>query len=340
MEEKENNLAEEELDTLEEMEQEQEQNTTELLDLVKSKKVDKLRDFVSEHSPIDIAYMLNELEDDIDIVFLFKAVQNDITAEIFSYLDHEQKEKIVKAFSSKEVRDLIDKMATDDLVDFVEELPSNLVNKVISNASQEDRKEINAFLNYKEDSAGSIMTTEYVEIKEHITCKEALKRIKSVGKEAETIYTTFVVDSSRKLVGALYLDDLIFADDKTLVDDIMNDDYISVSVDVDQENVALLMKKYDITTIPVVNKDDRLLGIITIDDIMDVIEQEQTEDLQKMAATTPIEGDYSKTNVFKLAWARVPWLLFLMLSATLTGIILTGTSSINLIHPDAYGYRR
>ena len=123
MEEKENNLAEEELDTLEEMEQEQEQNTTELLDLVKSKKVDKLRDFVSEHSPIDIAYMLNELEDDIDIVFLFKAVQNDITAEIFSYLDHEQKEKIVKAFSSKEVRDLIDKMATDDLVDFVEELP-------------------------------------------------------------------------------------------------------------------------------------------------------------------------------------------------------------------------
>ena len=322
MEEKENNLAEEELDTLEEMEQEQEQNTTELLDLVKSKKVDKLRDFVSEHSPIDIAYMLNELEDDIDIVFLFKAVQNDITAEIFSYLDHEQKEKIVKAFSSKEVRDLIDKMATDDLVDFVEELPSNLVNKVISNASQEDRKEINAFLNYKEDSAGSIMTTEYVEIKEHITCKEALKRIKSVGKEAETIYTTFVVDSSRKLVGALYLDDLIFADDKTLVDDIMNDDYISVSVDVDQENVALLMKKYDITTIPVVNKDDRLLGIITIDDIMDVIEQEQTEDLQKMAATTPIEGDYSKTSVFKLAWARVPWLLFLMLSATLTGIIL------------------
>ena len=301
MEEKENNLAEEELDTLEEMEQEQEQNTTELLDLVKSKKVDKLRDFVSEHSPIDIAYMLNELEDDIDIVFLFKAVQNDITAEIFSYLDHEQKEKIVKAFSSKEVRDLIDKMATDDLVDFVEELPSNLVNKVISNASQEDRKEINAFLNYKEDSAGSIMTTEYVEIKEHITCKEALKRIKSVGKEAETIYTTFVVDSSRKLVGALYLDDLIFADDKTLVDDIMNDDYISVSVDVDQENVALLMKKYDITTIPVVNKDDRLLGIITIDDIMDVIEQEQTEDLQKMAATTPIEGEYSKTSVFKLA---------------------------------------
>ena len=188
--------------------------------------------------------------------------------------------------------------------------------------SQEDRKEINAFLNYKEDSAGSIMTTEYVEIKEHITCKEALKRIKTVGKEAETIYTTFVVDSSRKLVGALYLDDLIFADDKTLVDDIMNDDYISVSVDVDQENVALLMKKYDITTIPVVNKDDRLLGIITIDDIMDVIEQEQTEDLQKMAATTPIEGDYSKTSVFKLAWARVPWLLFLMLSATLTGIIL------------------
>ncbi len=312
----------EEFNPIQQRQEEQEQDKEELIQLIKSKQVDKLREFVKDHSPIDIAFYINDFEDEIDVVFLFKVIKSEYSAEIFSYLDQDQKEKIVLAFSNKEIQQLIDEIATDDLVDFVEELPSNLVSKVIQNASPDDRKEINSFLNYKEDTAGSIMTTEYVELKENITCKTALKRIKEVGKDAETIYTTFIIDSSRKLIGALYLDDLIFADEKATVNEIMNEDYIFVEADHDQEDIARLMKKYDITVIPVVNKENRMLGIITVDDIMDVIEQEQTEDLQKMAAVTPTDGDYLKTSCFKLAKARIPWLLFLMLSATLTGLIL------------------
>ena len=323
-----NESEEEEEDLVQKHIEEDEEDAKVLLSLLKENidlptKTNKIRAFVEDHLPIDIAYMINDFEDDIDFVFLFKMVPTDVSAEIFSYLEKEQQHKIVSAFTNKQVHELMAELATDDVVDFVEELPSNLVTKVLQAATPEERKELNAFLNYKEDSAGSIMTTDYVEIKENLTCKEAYKHLKKVGPEAETISTTFVVDSSRKLIGALYLDDLIFANDKTPVTEIMNDEFIYVGVDTDQEVVARMMKKYDVTVIPVVNTENRILGIITIDDIMDVIEEEQTEDLQKMAAVTPIEGDYLKTSCFKLAKSRIPWLLFLMLSATLTGLILS-----------------
>lgn len=294
----------------------------ELLNLIHSKKALALRDFISTKDPIDIAYLVNDIEDDADVVYLFKAVPNQYTADIFSYLNSDQQAKIVRAFSSKEVQSFIASMPNDDLADFVEELPSNLINKVLQSTSPDDRKAINSLLNYKDDSAGSIMTTEYVSIKNIATCGEALGKIKATGREAETIVTTFVVDSSRRLVGALSLEDLVFAEATSKVEDIMDADCISVVADTDQEDVASLMKKYDLTVIPVIDKEQRMLGIITIDDIMDVIESEQTEDLAKMAAMTPVEGDYLKTPVIKLAWARVPWLALLLIADTFTELLI------------------
>ncbi len=291
---------------------------------IKKKDFNSLRAFVANHDPIDVAYLINDMEDEADVVYLFKTVPNSYTADIFSYLDSDQQAKIVKAFTSKEVQAIISKMSNDDIADFVEELPSNLVGKVLSNTSPDDRKEINALLNYKNDTAGSIMTTEYVSIKDRCSCSEALAKIKQNGREAETISTTYVVDSTRKLVGALSLDDLIFADTSDQVDKIMDNDCISVVADTDQEDVAELMKKYDLTVIPVIDKEQRMLGIITIDDIMDVIEDEQTEDLAKMAAINPDDdnSDYLKAPVWTLSKARIPWLLFLMISDTFTELII------------------
>jgi len=295
-----------------------------LISLIEDKKALKLREFVASHDPIDIAYLINDMTEESDVVYLFKTVPNQYTADIFSYLDPDQQEKIVKAFTNKEVQSLISSMANDDIADFVEELPSNLVSKVLSNTSPDDRKEINSLLNYKEDTAGSIMTSEYVSIKDKCSAKEAIDKIKQFGKEAETISTTFVVDQTRKLVGALSLDDLIFADETVQVDSIMDNDCVSVVADTDQEDVAKLMKKYDLTVIPVIDKEQRMLGIITIDDILDVIENEQNEDLARMAAINPddFQADYLKTNVWKLSKARIPWLLFLMISDTFTELII------------------
>lgn len=301
---------------------EDKKNLDQLTDLIHSKNYPGLRDFVANKDPIDIAYLINDLPDDVDAVVIFKSVPNKYTAEIFSYLDPDEQQKIVNAFSNKEVQTLIATMANDDIADFVEELPSNLVSKVISSTSPDDRKEINSLLNYKEDTAGSIMTTEYVSIKDGTTASEALKIIRSVGREAETITTTFVVDKTRKLIGSLSLDDLVFAEGNTKVNKLMDDDCISCLAETDQEDVASLMKKYDLTVIPVIDKEQRMLGIITIDDVMDVIESEQTEDLAKMAAMTPVEGDYLKTSVMKLAWARVPWLALLLIADTFTELLI------------------
>lgn len=324
------------LDVVTTLEQDQEADIKDLdvlTDLIHSKNISEVRKFVSDRSPIDVAYLVNDMKSETDVVFLFKAVSNEYMADVFSYLDTDQQKNIVAAFSNKEVQGLINTMGNDDLVDFVEEMPSNLVSKIIQNASPDDRKQINALLNYKEDSAGSIMTTEYVEVKNGIKAKDAIKLIRQVGKEAETISTVFVVDARRVLVGALHLEDLVFSKESQGIDKIMDDDCVSVTANTDQEDVASLMKKYDLTVIPVVNKEHRMLGIITVDDIMDVMESEQTEDLQKMAAVTPVEGDYMKTDCFKLAKSRIPWLLVLMIADTFTGLIISSFEDLILIVP-------
>ncbi len=292
-------------------------------ELIEKKDIAGLKAFVLDKDPIDIAYILNDLNDDQQLVYFFKVIPSDFSAQVFSYLNQDEQEEIVRAFSNRDVQKFISEMPNDDLADFVEELPSNLVSKVLQQTSPDDRKAINALLNYKEDTAGSIMTTEYVSIKQGLDAQSALAQIRKVGKEAETIVTTFVIDSSRKLIGALSLEDLVFAESDTKVDSIMDDSCISVIADTDQEEVASVMKKYDLSVIPVVDKEQRMLGIVTVDDIMDVMEDEQTEDIAHMAGVVPTEADdYLKTSPFKLARSRIPWLVFLLLCDTLSCFIL------------------
>lgn len=306
-------------------------------ELSAKKDIGGLRALVEDHSPIVIADAISSMEDTKenrrDVLLLFKTIQNSYTAEIFSYLEQEQQEKIVEACSEADIQNLFSELATDDLVDFVEELPSNLVRKVLGAADQANRDYINRFLHFNEDSAGSIMTSEYVEIKETATAGEALAQIKRIGPKAETVATTFVIDDSRKLIGTLSLEELVFADEATPVTELMSTDFSEVYTGTDQEEVARLFKKYDLAVLPVVNTEDRLVGIITFDDVMDVIEEENTEDLQKMAAITPIETPYLKTGVFKIARSRVIWLLVLMLSATLTGLIINRFEALMLVVP-------
>lgn len=307
----------------EEDEKEDEATLDRIGELIEKKDVAGLRSFVLDKDPIDIAYILNDMNDDQQLVYFFKVIPSDFSAQVFSYLNQDEQEEIIRAFSNKDVQKFISEMPNDDLADFVEELPSNLVSKVLQQTSPDDRKAINALLNYKEDTAGSIMTTEYVSIKQGLDAQSALAQIRKVGKEAETIVTTFVIDPSRKLVGALSLEDLVFAQSDTKVDTIMDDSCISVIADTDQEEVASVMKKYDLNVIPVVDKEQRMLGIITVDDIMDVMEDEQTEDIAHMAGVVPTQADdYLKTSPFKLARSRIPWLVFLLLCDTLSCFIL------------------
>ena len=287
-----------------------EQLLAEIRSLIAKKDFTSLRSLVEDHSPIVVADAIklmdyDQAEDKRDVILLFKTIQNEYTAEIFSYLDQDQQQTIVEAFSEADIQNLIRDMSTDDLIDFVD----------------------------NDDSAGSIMTSEYVEIKKTATAKEALDKIKSIGKGAETVATTFVVDESRKLIGTLSLEELVFAKDDTPITEIMNTDYTEVYTNTDQEEVARIFKKYDIPVLPVVNTEGRLLGIITFDDVMDVTEEENTEDLQKMAAITPVDTPYLKTGVFKLAKSRVVWLLVLMLSATLTGLLLNNFESLLMVVP-------
>jgi len=301
--------------------------------LIDTKNINDLKVFVEDQKPVDIAYLINDMKSEKDIVFFFKTLPSDITAEIFSYLDADQQEKIVKAFTNKEVQEIIEKMAIDDIVDFVEELPSNLVEKVIKATSPEDRNIVNSLLNYKDDTAGSIMTTEYVTLRSELTAREAIKRIRKVGKDAETISTLFIIDSTRKLIGVLYLSDLIFAPENQKITDIMNDDFLSVYSETDQEDVAKLIKKYDISVVPVVDKEHRIIGIITIDDIIDVIESENTEDISKLAGVSPIETNYMKTSPWIIAKGRIPWLMILLFSGTFTGLILSSFENALAVLP-------
>lgn len=298
--------------------------------LIREKQIPELRLLISEAEPIDAATALEEL-DDKSILFLFKTVQSEYTAEIFSYLSHETQQKLAETLTNSEVLSLVDELSTDDLVDFVEELPANLVKKVLQatdKADAEKRRNVNAFLKFEKDSAGSIMTTEFVEIRQGCSAAEALARIRSVGREAETIATTFVIDASRRLVGTLELDELIFADPQQNIDDLADGDFIWVNTSIDQEVVAELFKRYDLAVMPVVNSGGRLVGIITVDDVIDVMEEETTEDMQKMAGTKPIETPYLATSVWRIARSRVVWLLVLMISATLTGLIINQFEAI------------
>jgi magnesium transporter len=308
-------------------------NPQTLLDSIKKRDVLTVRHYFEELNSTNIAGYLNKIEDPADILFIFKTVPSNYTGEVFSYLDNTVQEKIVNSLTSDEINLVLENVNNDDVVSFLEEMPSNLVKKILSSASKEMRNDINHLLNYDDNSTGSIMTTEFVELKEKDSVEEAMRKIRKFGKKAETISNLFVVDASRKLVGTIRLKELIFADSSDLVENIMESDFASVMTTDDQEKAANTFKKYDLNALPVVTHDERLVGIITADDIIDIIDQEATEDMQKMAAVVPLDDEYLKSGVFNLASKRLVWLFVLMISATLTSFILNSFEATLAIIP-------
>ena len=291
--------------------------------LVQEKKYAELRAQFNDMAYADIAEFIMSLDDEKTLVTVFRILSKDISADVFSYLDADSQETIVRMITDKEIERLMDDLYVDDAVDFLEEVPANVVRRVLANTDKETREIINRFLEYPDNSAGSSMTIEMVELHDRLTVGEAIKSIRRTGVDKETIYTCYVIDDKRKLVGTIPLRRLILNDEDVPLTEIMSDEeqLIYVSTMDDQEEVASIAKKYDV---PVVDKEQRLVGIITIDDIVDIIDEEATEDFEKMALLRPSEDEYLKTNVFTLAKNRIVWLLVLMVSATFTGQIIEG----------------
>ena len=298
-----------------------EKNKSTLDSLLAAGKNSELRGALMMLNVVDIAEYMTTLETD-KMLRLYRLLPKDISADVFAYMDDEQRRKLIESIGDREVGALVDDMFVDDAVDFLEEMPAGLVRRVLANVSEDQRKVINRILSYPDNSAGSIMTTEYCEFHEGITAREAMKELKRTGIDKETIYTLYVLDAQRKLIGILPLRKLILADQDTPIEQLMDPNFVCVGTLDDQEAVAEVVRKYDLTNVPVVDKEGRMVGIITADDIMDVIQDEATEDIEKMAALLPSENEYMKTNVFTLAKNRLPWLLFLMVSGIFTGLII------------------
>jgi magnesium transporter len=274
-------------------------------------------------APVEAAELLGDLvENPTEGLIIFRLLPKDFSAEVFAFLEPDQQENVATAVSDEELMELVDELAFDDKIDFIEEMPANLVTKILSYTESKERKLVNQFLNYPEDSAGSLMTIEYVELREDMTVKQALAHVRAIGENMETIYTLFVKGANRKLVGVLSLRELVVASDDTLIKDISSDNVVFVYTTDDQEEVADLFKRYDFITVPVVDNEQRLVGIITVDDILDVVDVENTEDFHKMAGILPTEEEYGKTSIFREAKSRFLWLLILMLGATFTGSII------------------
>ncbi len=282
----------------------------------------ELRGALNMLNEVDIAEYLETLDNE-RVLVVFRLLPKDISAEVFSYMDNDQRTRIMEAMDDAEAMRLIDDMFIDDAVDFLEELPAGVVKRMLQGCDEKKRQLINQFLRYPENSAGSIMTIEYMEFHLGTTVGQAMAEIRRTGVDKETINTLYILDESRKLLGTVGLRKLLLASDDKQVEELMNTQVISVHTTDDQEVVADTVRKYDLLSIPVVDHEDRLVGIITVDDIVDVIEEENTEDFEKMAAMLPSDNEYLKTSVFTLAKNRLPWLLILMISATFTGMIIT-----------------
>ncbi len=287
----------------------------------------ELRGAMMMLNEVDIAQYMETLDRD-KLLLVFRILPKDISADVFSYMSNEQKQTLIESIGDNEIRSLIDDMFLDDAVDFLEELPAGVVKRVLQNADPEKRNLINQFLRYPENSAGSLMTIEYLEFRGEDTVRQAMDIIRREGLDKETIYTLYIIDEGRHLIGTLPLRKMILASEDTVLSNIMDRNPVSVHTTDDQEKVAELVRHYDLYAIPVVDKEDRLVGIITADDIMDVIEEETTEDFEKMAALTPSDDEYLKTPVFKLALNRIPWLLLMAVIAIFTGMIITSYEDV------------
>ena len=299
----------------------------EVLELLNTKQYTKLRQYLAELNDADIAGLLEELEEE-EMLKVFRILPKDLAADVFSYLDMDNQQKIITSLSDKEATNIINTLMADDAADLLEEMPANIVKNLLTNASPDVRRDINHLLRYPEDSAGSIMTVEYVDLKENLTVNQAIERIRKVGLDSETINICYVLDAQRRLVGTVALRYLLLMDGDEIIGDIMHENVISINTLMDQEEVARQFKKYDFTAMPVVDNENRLVGIITVDDIVDVIDEETTEDMEKMAAVLPSDEEYLKTPVTKLARNRIVWLCVLMISGTLSSAIISGYDAI------------
>ena len=287
----------------------------------------ELRGALMVQNPVDIAAFLEGLDRE-KMLLLFRVLPKDISADVFSYMSADARQTLIESIGDNEIRSLISDMFLDDTVDFLEELPANVVKRVLQNTDAQTRNLLNTFLQYPENSAGSIMTIEYMEAHTGDTAARTMAEIKRVGIDKETIYTIYVIDRERHLCGSLALRKLILAADDAPIESIMTENPVSVTTTDDQEKVAALVRKYDLLAIPVVDKESRLVGIVTADDVMDVIQAENTEDFEKMAALTPSEDSYLHTSPIKLALNRIPWLLLLSIAAIFTGMIITNFENL------------
>ncbi|MCI8521224.1 MAG: magnesium transporter [Clostridia bacterium] len=293
--------------------------------LLKEKRFSEVKRIVSLENPADLAALFVELfgedfEEKSEFIILFRLLPKDIAAEVFAYMDGDMRRHLIEMFTDKELREILDELFIDDTVDLIEELPANVVSRILKNSSTGERKAINEILRYPRDSAGSIMTIEYVSLHKDMTVSEAFEKIRRVGVNKETIYTCYVTEN-RRLIGVITVKDLFLADEDEKLSDIMETNIISVNTHEDQELVGNMFRKYDLLALPVVDRDNRLVGIVTFDDAMDVIQEENTEDFARMAAIAPNEHSYFKTGILRHAGSRIGWLLILMISATLTQII-------------------
>ncbi len=298
-----------------------------LMQLLNGGRHSELRGALMMLNEVDIAHFMEDLDRE-KLLLTFRILPKDISADVFAYMSAEQKQTLIESIGDNEIRSLIEDMFLDDTVDFLEELPANVVKRVLQNTSEGKRNLINQFLRYPENSAGSLMTIEYMELKRGLTVRQAMELIRSVGLDKETIYTLYVIDEARRLTGTIALRSLILAADDTVIDTLVNTNIISVKTLDDQEKVAETVREYDLMTLPVVDNEDRLVGIITADDVMDVIEEENTEDFEKMAALTPSEEEYLKMTPWQLAKNRMPWLLLLATVAIFTGMIITSYEDV------------
>ena len=310
------------------MEDEFRKDFEELLRLMDTGKLQDFKKKAYECLPVDIAEGLEEIEDNARVLRLFRMLPKDMSSDVFSYMNSDQQQFIAESASSAELKALVDDMFLDDTVDFLEEMPANVVKKVLQNADESTRKLINQFLNYPENSAGSLMTIECVDLRDYFTVRKAMDYIRRTGIDKETVYTCYVIDEQRKLVGQVSLRKLIITPESTYIRDIMDTNIVSATTTDDQEVVAEDFRRYDLTSIAVTDKENRLVGIITIDDIVDVMTDETTEDIKKMAAIIPSDEEYMDAGVIHLVAHRLPWLMIMMLSATLSSTIITHFESV------------
>ncbi len=299
-----------------------EKRSDELMELLDSRSMKQLRERMNEMPEFDVAEFLSSLEDN-RMPMLFRLLSKERAAEVFANLETPEQERIINSITDSELSGIVEELYVDDAVDIMEELPANVVKRVMRTATPETRNLINQYLHYPENSAGSIMTAEFVDLKKYMSVKESFARIRRIGEDKETIYICFVTSADRKLEGIVTVKDLLLADPDTVIEDLMDRNVIYAVTTEDQESVSEKFSDYDLMALPVVDKENRLVGIVTVDDIIDVMEQEATEDIQLMAGMTPSDKPYLRTGITEMWRNRIPWLLFLMLSATFTSMILT-----------------